>query len=60
MAKLRIGQKEMESIVSVADRMAKRRHAHFVLDREKVEVIEENGSDEHPVGEPSSAHFICE
>ena len=41
MAKVRIGREEMESIVNVANRMAKRRHARFVIDHEKVEIVEE-------------------
>ena len=50
MAKVRIDRKEMDSIIKAADRMAKRRHAHFVIDHEKVEVLEETNSDEPPVG----------
>ena len=60
MAKVRIGRKEMDSIVNVADRMAKRRHAHFVIDHERVEVIEETNSEEPPERASSQPRVICE
>jgi hypothetical protein len=44
-AKVRIGREEMDSIVAVADRMAKRRYARFVIDPQRVEIVERADSE---------------
>jgi hypothetical protein len=58
MAKVRIGREEMESIVNVANRMAKRRHARFVIDHEKVEIVEEAKPEENSEQGSQEAHPI--
>jgi hypothetical protein len=59
MAKVRLGRKEMDSIVNVAERMAKRRNAHFVVDHEKVEVVEETNPNEPPE-RAAQGNIVCE
>jgi hypothetical protein len=59
MVKVRLGRKEMDSIVNVAERMAKRRNAHFVVDYEKVEVVEETNPNEPPE-RAAQGNIVCE
>ena len=40
MAKVRMGRDEMNLIIDVASRMAKRMHTRFVVDNEKVEIVD--------------------
>jgi len=41
MAVVRIGREEMKAIVDVAERMAQRMNTRFVVDQEKVEILDE-------------------
>ena len=55
MAKVRIRRNEMNLIAGVADRMAKRMHARFVIDNERVEVVDDeqpNGSNQPSEEDP--------
>lgn len=41
MAIVRIGREEMKAIVDVAERMAHRMNTRFVVDQQKVEILDE-------------------
>lgn len=54
MATVRIGREEMESIIAVSQRMAERAHGHFVVDHDKVEIVEV----EEPSQQPASSGVV--
>jgi hypothetical protein len=41
MARVRISREEIDLIVKAADRIAERMHARFVVDHDKVEIVED-------------------
>jgi hypothetical protein len=60
MAKVRIGRDEIDHIVNVADRMAKRRHARFVVDHDRVEIVEESHDENRSVlGDENHPSLLC-
>ena len=60
MTKMRIAKEEMKLIQDVSDRFAKRMNAKFVVDPEKVQVIEDADSqtEEAPISEDDGLDLL--